>query len=131
MRRRSDAANDAAARGAEKIAFQLDGREILCAGRQVGNAAVTARGIRERNDCRRMEVPVGREQLVAELELAADATLGDLGKPDADQAWKTAFAPVEEFIQRSFRAQCHDRCSKLGIVRNAKTEFIASSRPSP
>src|ERR1700675_5147267 len=124
MRGRRDADDGAIARGAQEIAFQLDGREVLRAGRQVGNAAVAACGVRKRDYGCRMQVSVGSQELIPDVELGADAILGNLGKTDADQAREAACSPVEKFVQRGFRAQRHDRSSR------SNPELKTALRPS-
>src|SRR6202790_306612 len=125
MRRRRNADDGAIARGPQKIAFQLDGREVFRAGRQVGNAAVAARGVRKRDYRCRMQVSVGSQELVPDVELGADAILGNLGKAEPDQAREAAYAPVDKLVQGGFRAQCHDRSSP------SNPEPTAALRPSP
>src|SRR5205807_7834641 len=61
------------------------------------------------------------QELVPDVELGADAILGNLGKVDADQARETACSPVQKFVQRGFRAQCHD--DLLARIQNLQPLF--------
>jgi hypothetical protein len=46
--------------GADDISLEFDSREAGDAFRQRHNTTITACGVRERNDCRRMEIAIGR-----------------------------------------------------------------------
>jgi len=70
-------ASDAAfKRGAEIVGLELDRREIRRAFRQRYNAAVTASGIGKRDHGRRVQIAVGRQMLLADLEPAVGEAVG-------------------------------------------------------
>ena len=83
-------------RGAEEVRLQLDGREAGRAFGQRRDAAVAARGIRERDDGPRVEIAVGREQLGAQRQAHAHVAFLDLDDLHAEQARQPVPAGVDE-----------------------------------
>ena len=73
-------------------------------------AAVTARGVRERNDRCGMQISVRRQELGTDIELGIDSVLGNGGEAHTHEAREPAIAAGRERVQCRFGSQRH--CSR-------------------
>ena len=96
-----------------KLALELDRREIVGACRQVRDAAVAARGVGERDDGRRVQVAVRREQLGPDVELGDEQALLDRHHAKAEECRQPPRAALVQHLDGNSGTQRHvDRCPR-------------------
>ena len=93
---RGDTVEDAVARGAEVIGFQLDRRETRRTRRQVHDAAVAAAGVGQRDDAAGVQVAVRRHQRPRDGKLGAHLRAVRLRDRDAEMAGQAVGAHLVE-----------------------------------
>ena len=92
------------ARGAQKVALEFDGGEVLRPCGQVGKGTVAAGGIGDGDDHGGVQVAIGGQQFRAQDEAAGRLSRFDAGKFDPDQARQGSLAASVELVKG-----CHGR----------------------
>ena len=101
MQRCGDADDRTFSRGAEVIRFQLDGGKTGGIAGEIGDAAVSGQGVRQRNDSTRMQIAIGRHDGLHDRQFATDARRADFRDDDAEMAGEFAGTDAVEFLRRT------------------------------
>ena len=112
MHARGNAGNRAFARGIQKIGLEFDGREVVRPAGEIGDGPITAGRVRQGDDRRRVQIPVGGQQFGAQGQAACRSSGLDAGKFNPDQAQQGSLAARIQF----FALACSSKASYNPLV---------------